>query len=181
MPAWLRDAVFYEVYPQSFCDTNGDGIGMRYVEGLVSKEGGYDRTGSRTPMQWSDAANYGFTDASPDKLHIPVDPRPDAPTVEAQARDPLSLLNTVAGLIHLRHANPDLQADGLFSVLYAEKRLYPFVYRRGALVIGVNPSTRPAVAPVNTMGEALFSLGELPVRSERETAMAPQSFFVVQV
>ncbi|HWQ21838.1 MAG TPA: alpha-amylase family glycosyl hydrolase, partial [Clostridia bacterium] len=35
MPAWLRDAVFYEVYPQSFCDTNGDGIGD--IEGIISK------------------------------------------------------------------------------------------------------------------------------------------------
>ncbi|WP_455718467.1 hypothetical protein [Anaerosporobacter sp.] len=25
---------------------------MRYLEGLTSVEGGYDRTGSRTPMQW---------------------------------------------------------------------------------------------------------------------------------
>src|ERR1700735_2919948 len=26
-PQWLRTAVFYQVYPQSFYDTNGDGIG----------------------------------------------------------------------------------------------------------------------------------------------------------
>ena len=27
MPGWLKNAVFYEIYPQSFQDTNGDGIG----------------------------------------------------------------------------------------------------------------------------------------------------------
>jgi maltose alpha-D-glucosyltransferase/alpha-amylase len=27
MPAWLEHTVFYEIYPQSFCDSNGDGIG----------------------------------------------------------------------------------------------------------------------------------------------------------
>ena len=27
MPSWLKDAVFYEIYPQSFNYTNGDGIG----------------------------------------------------------------------------------------------------------------------------------------------------------
>ncbi|HCK88512.1 MAG TPA: glycosylase, partial [Erysipelotrichaceae bacterium] len=27
MPEWLKDAVFYEIYPQSFNDSNGDGIG----------------------------------------------------------------------------------------------------------------------------------------------------------
>ncbi len=26
-PKWLSDAVFYEIYPQSFYDSNGDGIG----------------------------------------------------------------------------------------------------------------------------------------------------------
>ena len=27
LPSWLSDAVFYQVYPQSFQDSNGDGIG----------------------------------------------------------------------------------------------------------------------------------------------------------
>jgi len=27
MPDWLEKAVFYEIYPQSFFDSNGDGIG----------------------------------------------------------------------------------------------------------------------------------------------------------
>ena len=35
MPDWLNQAVFYEIYPQSFCDSNGDGIGD--LPGIVSK------------------------------------------------------------------------------------------------------------------------------------------------
>ena len=35
MPNWLKDAVFYEIYPQSFYDTNGDGIGD--LEGIIEK------------------------------------------------------------------------------------------------------------------------------------------------
>jgi maltose alpha-D-glucosyltransferase/alpha-amylase len=34
-PAWLRSAAFYQVYPQSFCDSDGDGIGD--LPGLISK------------------------------------------------------------------------------------------------------------------------------------------------
>ena len=34
-PKWLNTAVFYQVYPQSFCDGNGDGIGD--LNGLVSE------------------------------------------------------------------------------------------------------------------------------------------------
>jgi len=34
---------------------------MRYQGDLVSKEGGYSRTGSRTPMQWNSEKNLGFS------------------------------------------------------------------------------------------------------------------------
>ena len=35
MPKWLEKAVFYEIYPQSFCDTNADGIGD--LPGIIRK------------------------------------------------------------------------------------------------------------------------------------------------
>ncbi|MBC8011075.1 MAG: glycosylase [Burkholderiales bacterium] len=34
-PAWLDDAVFYQIYPQSFRDSNGDGIGD--IPGIIEK------------------------------------------------------------------------------------------------------------------------------------------------
>lgn len=34
-PAWLKTAVFYQIYPQSFLDTNGDGIGD--LPGIIAK------------------------------------------------------------------------------------------------------------------------------------------------
>ena len=34
-PSWLKTAVFYQVYPQSFADSNGDGIGD--LSGLIGK------------------------------------------------------------------------------------------------------------------------------------------------
>src|ERR1035437_2969901 len=34
-PEWLKSSVFYEIYPQSFCDTNGDGIGD--IQGIIEK------------------------------------------------------------------------------------------------------------------------------------------------
>ena len=39
----------------------GDEIGMRYVKGLTSVEGGYGRTGSRAPMQWDSGGKAGYT------------------------------------------------------------------------------------------------------------------------
>ena len=36
-PTWLEDAVFYEIYPQSFNDSNGDGIGdfIGFLDGVA--------------------------------------------------------------------------------------------------------------------------------------------------
>ena len=35
MSKWLDNAVFYEIYPQSFNDTNADGIGD--FQGIIEK------------------------------------------------------------------------------------------------------------------------------------------------
>ena len=33
--AWWKEAVIYQIYPRSFCDSNGEGIGD--IEGIISK------------------------------------------------------------------------------------------------------------------------------------------------
>ena len=144
----------------------GDEIGMRYFD-LPTYEGGYFRTGSRTPMQWDGSKNLGFSTGCADALYLPVDAAADAPTVEAQEGCPDSLLNTVRAILKLRHAEEDLQADAEFEPLCTEKGK-PFVYRRGSLVLAVNPS-----------GEALFTLGEARAAGGRLT-MGPQSFVVLK-
>ena len=49
----------------------GDEIGMRYLD-VPTHEGGYHRTGSRTPMQWDAAQpNFGFSTADPESLYLP--------------------------------------------------------------------------------------------------------------
>ena len=35
VPQWVKESIFYEIYPQSFCDSNGDGIGD--IPGIISK------------------------------------------------------------------------------------------------------------------------------------------------
>ena len=102
----------------------GDEIGMQYLN-LTSKEGGRDRTGSRTPMQWCDGKNYGFSES--DTPYLPVDPSEKAPTVEEQLADESSLLNFVKSLIALRRRHPALWADAQYHTVESG---YPVVYDR---------------------------------------------------
>ncbi len=130
----------------------GNEIGMRQMpEGWPQVEGAYrPRNGGRTPMQWAPGKNLGFSAAPPERLYLPVDPAPDAPTVNAQEKDPRSLLNRTRALIRLRQSEPALSAYAEFVPLYAEKNTYPFVYCRAkdnnVVLVILNPAGKPAIA-----------------------------------
>jgi glycosidase len=133
----------------------GDEIGMRYLRGTPDVEGAicnptYNRAGCRTPMQWDDGPNAGFSTADAEKLYLPVDPAPDRPTVAAQRDDPNSTLHLVRKLIALRKATPALGGRADTQVVCAE---YPFAYiRGGSHLVVVNP--REAQATVTVAGAA---------------------------
>ena len=65
-----------------------------------------DRNGVRTPMQWSIDRNAGFSRADPQRLYLPVIMDPiygyQAVNVEAQSRDPSSLLNWTRRILAVR-------------------------------------------------------------------------------
>jgi maltose alpha-D-glucosyltransferase/alpha-amylase len=65
-----------------------------------------DRNGVRTPMQWSIDRNAGFSRADPQRLYLPVIMDPiygyQAVNVEAQSRDPSSLLNWTRRMLAVR-------------------------------------------------------------------------------
>ena len=125
----------------------GDEIGMKYRD-IPTKEGGYARTGTRTPMQWDDAKNFGFSMAAKSKLYLPVEARADGrtcansrkqavesgeiPTVSAQINCEDSFLSWVRSLIALRHSRKSLQADASWRVLYAPVDGRGFAYERCA-------------------------------------------------
>ena len=93
----------------------GDEIGMRYVEDIPSVEGGYGRTGSRSPMQWNSDVNAGFSACAKDQLYVPIDPSPDRPTVDEQMKDENSLWNEIKRLIEVRQKHMALQNNGRIS------------------------------------------------------------------
>ncbi|MQA91632.1 MAG: trehalose synthase [Gemmatimonas sp.] len=83
----------------------GDEIGMG--ENLDLPE----RLSVRTPMQWTDGVNGGFSTADPSRLVRPMvegELRPERVNVADQRRDPRSLLNYFLRLIRTRKECPEL-------------------------------------------------------------------------
>ena len=95
-----------------------------------------------------------------------MDAAEDAPTVEAQEQDPESLLNFVRRVTALRAQEEDLQADAPFEVLYAENGGRPFVYRRGRIVIAVNPDGEEVSVPLEKLAGACKTAPEMSAVGE---------------
>ena len=137
----------------------GDEIGMNYVENLTSVEGGFGRTGSRSPMQWDATTNAGFSSAPSEKLYIKLDDSPDRPTVAAQMADKNSLWNEIKKLIEIRQTNEALQSCAEIEFLQVG---YPLVYKRSSenqsITVIINPSAEEFNID-NITGKILYQVG----------------------
>ncbi len=131
-------------------------------------------------MQWDWGKNMGFSEAPGEKLYLPLDPDPDAPCAAEQTEEEDSLLSETRRLTALRRRYEDLQADAEFAVIRAEADP-PFVYRRGGLLLALNPSSKA----VSWRSELLkgrhtaYSIHEARVAGDGLT-MGPQSFAVLE-
>jgi maltose alpha-D-glucosyltransferase / alpha-amylase len=140
----------------------GDEIGMKFLPEVPNKEGGtlgkVQRCGSRTPMQWSNEKNAGFSTERADELYLPIDSAESRPNVASEENDPASMLNFTRALLKLRREHPALANAADFQPLYAETNKYPFVYLRGAgterIIIAINPAERACTA---ALGEVVKS------------------------
>ncbi len=162
----------------------GDEIGMRYVEDLHSVEGGYERTGSRSPMQWDASLNAGFSAAKPDMLYVAQDSASDRPTVEAQIGDADSLYSEVKRLIAFRQSHEALRNDGEIEFLQEEN--YPLAFVRKTenerLLVIINPSDRKQPLSVDVKpGEALYTIGGKLEGAEGGFAAAPCSAGIYRI
>lgn len=161
----------------------GDEIGMRSLVDLPNVEGanhnGKERSGARTPMQWTSGETAGFSTCSPDKLYLPVctewSPATSYPqyldwkknfeagkvkpiakgeiTVESQDKDPESILNWTRELIALRKSSEALWADSKFIPVFNESQPYPMVYLRSngkeTFLIALNPTGTRKILTLN--------------------------------
>ena len=121
----------------------GDEIGMKYRRG-IHKDGGSTRTGARTPMQWTDGKNRGFSTAAAKDLYLPVDENSES--VQSQKARADSLYHTVKKLIGLHKLFP------YSAAVRVKEAGYPFVYERiavdGVYTVFLQPAAKKAAYEV---------------------------------
>ena len=126
----------------------GDEIGMKH-RNLSSKDGGYQRTGDRTPMQWNNSKNRGFS-TTDGELYLPVDD--EECNVEEQLLDEDSLLNYIREIIKVRKQFNSLSNN---NIRFEERDDKILVYERDEIYVIVNLSDKEL--PVDTSNLVLAS------------------------
>ena len=154
-----------------------------------------DRDGVRTPMQWTSDRNGGFSRADFAQLYAPplMDPVYgfQAVNVEAQMRQPYSLLRWLRRFISLRKEHP-VFGFGTFEPLEpSNPRIFAHVRRyeddvmlcvhnlaRSAQAVELDLSAYEGSSPVEIFGRSRFpQIGELPYL----LTLAPRGFYWFQL
>ncbi|MFZ5604928.1 MAG: maltose alpha-D-glucosyltransferase [Pseudomonadota bacterium] len=122
-----------------------------------------DRDGVRTPMQWSPDRNGGFSRADPPRLVLP--PIMDSLSgfasvnVEAQSRDPHSLLNWMRRMLEIRKRQKVFGRGSLKLLTPANRRILAYLRSSadiaGAVAPGTSAETVLCVANVARSAQAV--------------------------
>ncbi|WP_374445779.1 putative maltokinase, partial [Stella sp.] len=134
-----------------------------------------DRDGVRTPMQWSPDRNGGFSRADPASLVLPAIMDPlygyEAVNVEAQRRDPHSLLNWMRRMLAVRGQHP-VFGRGRLAFLYPRNRkvlAYLRLDEGGTVLCVANVSRAPQAVELDLSEFA----GRVPVELSAGSVFPP--------
>ena len=139
-----------------------------------------DRNGVRTPMQWSPDRNAGFSRADPQRLYLPPIMDPiygyEAVNVEAQTRDPGSLLNWMKRMLAVRKTSRAFGRGRLTFLRPGNRKILAYLRELGdeaiLCVANVGRSAQPVEldlsrfrgrVPLELLGRTPFPpIGDLP-------------------
>ena len=134
-----------------------------------------DRNGVRTPMQWSPDRNAGFSRADPQRLYLPpiMDPLYgfQSVNVEAQSRNPSSLLNWMRRLIAVRRSHPAFGRGGLRLLTPGNRKIFAYLrsHQDETILCVANLSHSPQPVELDL---AEFK-GRVPVELTSRTSFPP--------
>ena len=100
------------------------------------------RDGERTPMQWSDAHNAGFTEGKP---WLPIPASYKTHNIATELADPDSILNFYKALLHLRRDNPTFASGDYVDCDPTDPNILCFLrsYQDHYAVVALNLSSQP--------------------------------------
>jgi alpha-glucosidase len=127
------------------------------------------RDGERTPMQWNNAPNAGFTKATP---WLPVPPTYVTHNVAAESKDPNSVYSLYKKVLALRHTNEAL-LDGTYTALnQRDPHVMSYLrnYKGKALLVALNMSDTPQKATFDLSHEGFSKINLKPVISSAASA-----------
>ncbi|MBN1485182.1 MAG: maltose alpha-D-glucosyltransferase [Chloroflexia bacterium] len=123
-----------------------------------------DRDGVRTPMQWDDGRNAGFSSAPADRLYAPVIDDPvygyQRVNVQAQLADPDSLLHWTRRVLRLRRQHPAFGRGTLELLSPANPAVLAYLrrYEGQTLLVVNNLSAQAQTVALDLAGQRLRDL-----------------------
>ncbi len=106
------------------------------------------RDGERTPMQWNDSTNAGFTTGTP---WLPVPPSYKTHNVGSELKDPNSVLGFYRKVLVLRHSNNVLLEGSYTALNESDAHVISYLrsYKGKAVLVAINMSDSPQKATFN--------------------------------
>lgn len=148
------------------------------------------RDGERTPMQWDDSPNAGFTRGAP---WLPIPPSYKTVNVASELKDPSSILQVYRSLLALRHQNQALMEGDYVALNENDVNVLSYLrrYKNEAVLVVLNMSSQPQevsfdLAPQGFAAKSARTLLTSMPPGSKESALShlslePFSFYVAAV
>ncbi|HUO25646.1 MAG TPA: alpha-glucosidase [Candidatus Aquilonibacter sp.] len=143
------------------------------------------RDGERTPMQWNDTENAGFTTGTP---WLPVPPTYKTHNVATESNDPNSILDFYKSVLKLRHSNVALM-DGSYTPLNEDDPnvlSYLRIYKDQVVLVALNMSASPHKVNFElrrngfSSATSLIATGKTNIKGD-EVSLDPFGVFIGQL
>ncbi len=143
------------------------------------------RDGERTPMQWNESANAGFSTATP---WLPVPPTYKTHNVADESKDPNSVLEFYKSVLKLRHTSRAL-LDGSYAALNESDQdvlSYLRAYKDDVVLVALNMSGSPKKVNFElkhngfSSAKSLVATGKSSAKGD-EVSLEPYGVFIGQL
>jgi alpha-glucosidase len=145
------------------------------------------RDGERTPMQWTDGKNAGFTEGKP---WLPVPPSARTHNVATEEKDPNSILSVYKKVLALRHTEPALIEGDYVSLNNDDPNVYSYLrrYKNEAFLVVLNFSNAAQTAKLDLAVQGFATAQSKPMLASEATAadgkivkLEPFGFYIAKL